>query len=175
MYTLSLLFFYFTELSHVAISSEGGGDNDTINGLPSAVPWTSSDEHLPSYSEVRHGSKGRTGTPDSASSSASSNGGRKSGGKSNKLATVRERQGSVMSQASTNFTSVSQQRPGGRPMPDVDQVRMSTIAALCVEYCYNFQICMYVRTYVHKKEFLKKCAVMYKPILCMYVHYINPK
>ena len=109
-----------SKMSNATGSSESGGDGDTIGPLPPIVPWASNDG-LPTYNEFKGH---RSATPDSASSSASSSGGQRTGGGASKGGKNHiRRHGSVISEASTNFTSVSQQRPGGdRGMPDVEKV-----------------------------------------------------
>ena len=118
-------FFVAAELSKLSTttgSSESGGDGDTIGPLPPIVPWAS-DERLTTFSD-RKGH--RSATPDSASSSASSSGGQRTvGGASKGGKNHIRRHGSIISEASTNFTSVSQQCPGGdRGMPDMEKVGM---------------------------------------------------
>ena len=113
--------------------SSESGDADTIAGeLPPVVPWSSEECLPPAYSEVRssgsesggHGRKSkRTGTPDSHGS-----GNRKMGIAMGGQLTRDHRMGSILSSASTDFTSVSQQRPGSnRRMPDVDQVSLQCL------------------------------------------------
>lgn len=108
-----------SKLSTTTGSSESGGDGDTIGPLPPIVPWAS-DERLTTFSD-RKGH--RSATPDSASSSASSSGGQRTvGGASKGVKNHIRRHGSIISEASTNFTSVSQQCPGGdRGMPDMEK------------------------------------------------------
>nr|QXY82378.1 dishevelled HduDvl [Halisarca dujardinii] len=119
-------------------ASSDSGDADTIAAgeLPSVVPWSSEERLPPAYSDVRssgsesgHGSGKirRTGTPDSSGSGNNYKVGRAIGGP----LTRDHRVGSIMSSASTDFTSVSQQRPGShRRMPDVDQISIISSRSL---------------------------------------------
>ena len=132
---------------HTASSDSGDADTIAVGELPSVVPWSSEERLPPAYSEVRssgsesgHRAKTkRTGTPDSNGS-----GSRKPGRAIGGPLTRDQRMGSIMSSASTDFTSVSQQRPGSnRRMPDVDQVCVCACVCTCVCVCMHAYVCAY--------------------------------